>query len=101
MTTTTAADRIMQIRQSIQRPRRAGAIIEAAARDAGHPVTVDPEKLTVSSDCIHETTGGRPLSEHIYCAMYPHEPGGEFFHYTGSLDCRLRKKAGTWPGTPN
>lgn len=81
--TTSASDRIDEIRERIERPRRAAAIIEAALRNAGHPMTVDPEKLTVSSDCIHETTGSRTLSEHVCDAMYPHEPGGEFFHYTG------------------
>lgn len=83
MTTISAADRITQIRQIAERPRRAAAIIEAAARDAGHPIAVDPEKLTVSPDCIHETTDSRALSEHVCDVMYPHEPGGDFFHYTG------------------
>lgn len=83
MTIPTAADRIRQIRAISERPRRAAAIIAAAARDAGHHISVDPEKLTVASEFITETTGSRALSDWICDQMYPCEPGGEFFHYTG------------------
>lgn len=78
-----AADRIKQIQDQIERPLRAAAIIEAASSDAGCAITVDPEKLVVSSQCIHETTGTRFLSETIFDFMFPRESAGEFFHYTG------------------
>lgn len=83
MPTTPSADRIKQIREKIERPRQAAAIIQAAALGDGHAITVDPEKLTVSPQCVHESTDSRTLSEQICDLMYPHEPIGEFFHYTG------------------
>ena len=83
MSTTRASDRIKEFQNRIERRLQAAAIIEAASKDAGCPITADSEKIEVSSRCVHETTGSRLVSEALWDFMYPREPGGEFFHYTG------------------
>jgi hypothetical protein len=73
---------IMQ--ETIRRRRTAAGIIEKALADAGHQTTVDPNILIVRPSRVFEITGNKGvLSNQICDLMYPHQPVGEFFHYSG------------------
>lgn len=77
-----AADRIARITENRERLELAAAIIEGAGLQQAHDIPVDWTKLVITEKCIHEKTGSRTLSERICGIVYPHENGGELFHYT-------------------
>ena len=52
--TTSAADRIVEIRQRTERPRRVAAIIEAALRDAGMDIDSLPEDQKSALDRLSQ-----------------------------------------------
>ncbi|GAB9109827.1 hypothetical protein [Bradyrhizobium diazoefficiens] len=79
----TAADRIDQIKEVVERPQFAAAMIACTLRGAGQEIPIDPNRLTVGPKGIHETTGSRVLSDHVCDLMHPHVAGGDYFHYTG------------------
>lgn len=84
MTNTTYTNPIDAIRESIERRKLTAAIISGVLSRSGHPTSVDPDKLIVKPKGVHEKTANQgALSNRICDLMYPHEPAGDFFHYTG------------------
>jgi hypothetical protein len=91
MTNTTSTKLIDAIRESIERGQLAAAIILGVLSRSGHPTSVDPDKLIVKPKGVHEKTANQgALSNRICDLMYPHEPAGDFFHYTAAHDNRRR-----------